>query len=246
MSECRKSLRWLCLDSGFFDNAKVKVIRSGPDGERLLLTWIGLLCLAAKHGGDGQIMLSRNLPLDADTLALLLGEPVPVVTLALQTFARLDMIELVEASAIRIVGWDEHQHTAGLQKSRERKRLRDQRYRERQRKELSPATGAPPSPAGSDPFAGLDEATVTRWRPAFEALTATGKLPALTVEHLCLVAHDHPRAKLAENFPEIAAEASGVVGTIGATLPWLRKAVGALELRIETREAAAGTTAHKF
>lgn len=225
-------LKWLCLDAAFFDGAKTKVIRAMPEGDKLLLAWIGLLCLAAKMGGTGMIVLARNIPLSPDTLAVLLGESPNVVRLALETFERLGMVEIVDADALRIVGWAEHQHHAGLERSRERQRLRQANFRERRK--LPPAGPANPPVAEAprrDAFADLDPELAAKWRPAYEALTSTGKLPALTVEHLVIVAREYPRARLAQQFGEVVAEAQGVVGCVSSSLAWLRKVVGKMELR---------------
>ena len=62
-------------------------------------------------------------------------------------------------------------------------------------------------------------------------------MSALRGEHLALVDRDFPRAELAENIGEIVAEVNGVAGTVGDTLKWLRKAVGALERRQEQHAA---------
>jgi hypothetical protein len=62
-------------------------------------------------------------------------------------------------------------------------------------------------------------------------LKSTGKFPELKHEHLVMVNREFPKADLTRNGEEIAAEARGVVGMIGATLPWLRKAVSRLEVR---------------
>lgn len=234
----RQPLPWICLSTGIFDSAKIKIIEAMPEGDALLNCWLRLLCMAGRCNTDGFIVIAPSVPMNPDTLAMLWGKTLPIVRLALETFQRLGMVEAVEGRALRLTGWRKHQHVEALERARERKRLRQAQYRERQRKMLPPTQGddaVPPTPA-ADPFVGCAPELVARWRPAFDALAATGKLPALCGEHLARLDREYPRAELAENIAEIVAEVRGVVGTVGDTLKWLRKAVSALERRNEERE----------
>ncbi len=239
----RQPLPWICLATGIFDSSKIKIIEAMPEGDALINCWLRLLCLAGRCNADGLIFIAPSVPLNPETLALLMNKPAPIVRLAMETFQHLGMVEAIEGRALRLPGWHRHQHVEALARARERRRLRDARYRERQRKQLPPAPdeSAPPTtpnqPA-ADVWAGCAPEFVARWRAAFDALVATGKLSALRGEHLALVDREHPRAKLAENFGEIVAEANGVAGVVGATLPWLRKVVGALERRQEQHTTA--------
>ena len=205
------------------------------------MIFVKLLCLAGKCNADGMIYISPQIPLNEENLATLFARPVNTIRLALVTFQKLGMIEIIEGCGIRIVNWEKHQNIKGITRARELKSLRDERYRAKQKRLLS----APSEEqiALPDPFAGCTPEVVEKWRPAFDALTATGKLPALMIEHLALVDREYSHARLAENYIEIVTEAKGVAGSVGATLPWLRKAVSALERRVEQRDTTPTTTA---
>lgn len=239
----RQPLPWICLSTGIFDSAKIKIIEAMPEGDALLNCWLRLLCMAGRCNTDGFIVIAPGVPMNPETLAMLWGKTPQIARRALDTFQHLDMIEAVEGRALRITGWHKHQHVEALARARERRRLRDARYRDRQRKQLPPASGedGPPTTASlcaSDPWAGCVPELVEKLRPAFDALAATGKLPALCGEHLARLDREYPRAKLAENFAEIAEEVRGVVGPVCDTLKWLRKAISGLEHRHTHKPAA--------
>jgi len=93
-----------------------------------------------------------------------------------------------------------------------------------------------PSPAAagsSGDTAGLASEIPAKWRPAFDALMATGKLPQLLPVHLVLADRAHPGARLAEadGFSEIVADALGMRGPVGDVGAWLRAKAEALEGR---------------
>ena len=80
---------------------------------------------------------------------------------------------------------------------------------------------------------GLSQELCARWRPAFDTLKATGKLPALRMEHLVNADRAHPGARLADSqsYREAAADARGVIGVIGDTAAWLRRRASGIEMR---------------
>ena len=237
--EVRRNI-WIRLATGIFDDEKIKLILAMPDGPRLVIVWLRLLCLAGKCDAGGAVFITREIPLNEEMFAIMFGMDLPVVQLAIQTFARFRMIEIIEGT-LRIVNWERHQQRDALDARREQQRLASANYRQKRkpRAALPPAVGADsPSTPTAAPWAGCAPELVAKWQSAFDALAATGKLNALRGEHLALVDRDYPRAKLAENFAEIVAEVGGVTGTVGDTLAWLRKHVGELSRRIEKREDA--------
>ena len=240
-------LIFIGLRTAIFDDTRIKYIESLPDADALLVIWIKLLCLAGKCDREGEIIVAPNVPMNDATLIQQFNRPLNVIRAALAEFIKLGMVALVEGRGLKIVEWEREHYVAGLQRAKEQARLRQQKRRAKPK--LLPSAPADRESAPSpDPFAGCIPETVEKWSPAFDALTATGKLPALMIEHLALVDREHLHARLVENYGEIVTEAKGVTGTVGATLPWLRKAVSSLERRAEQRNAdrAANTTEDKF
>ena len=229
-------LIFIGLRTALFDDTQIKYIESLPDADALLVIWIKLLCLAGKCNRDGEIIIAPNVPVTDAALVQIFGRPLNTIRAALAVFQNLGMIELFEGRGLRICDWEKHHAVAGIQRAREQNRIRQQKRRAKQKLLPTSAGNVDANTGKHDPFAGCTPEVVEKWRPTYEALAATGKLPALTVEHLNLVDREHKGARLAENVAEIAAEARGVAGQVGATLPWLRCAVSRLARRIETRE----------
>lgn len=95
-----------------------------------MLLWVMLIAEAGKCGRGGALMISENKPYTAETLSLLLAMPKSVVEQGLELFVRLEMIEQVDV--IRIRNWRKYQSEAKLEIRREKDRLRQQRYREKE------------------------------------------------------------------------------------------------------------------
>ena len=125
-------VKWIKLNTEMFDNAKIKFIRTLPEGNNIVLIWVMLLTKAGKCNSHGYIFLTKNIPYTPEMLAAEFDFDVNIIKLALETLSRLEMIQL-EESKILISGWDEHQNIEGLEKIREQNRIRAERYRKKQK-----------------------------------------------------------------------------------------------------------------
>ena len=126
-------VKWIKLDTSMFDNAKIKFIRTLPQGNDILLIWIMILVRAGKCNAGGYIFLTENIPYTDTTLSHELDMPPNVIKLALETFKKLDMITQDEKGFTYITGWSEHQNFEGMEKIREQNRIRKQKQREKQK-----------------------------------------------------------------------------------------------------------------
>lgn len=126
-------VKWIKLDTSMFDNAKIKFIRTLPQGNDILLIWIMILVRAGKCNAGGYIFLTENIPYTDTTLSHELDMPPNVIKLALETFKKLDMITQDEKGFTYIVGWSEHQNFEGMEKIREQNRIRKKNQREKQK-----------------------------------------------------------------------------------------------------------------
>lgn len=126
---------WVKLSTELFDNAKIKYIRTMPEGNNILLIWIFLLTMAGKCNSDGLIFLTEDIPMNDEMLADLSGFDVHVVRMALSIFDRLGMIQWSGANNeyIGISGWEKYQSVDKLQDIRKKNAKRQQEYRMRQR-----------------------------------------------------------------------------------------------------------------
>jgi predicted phage replisome organizer len=126
-------VKWIKITTSMFDDEKIKVIQKMPEGANILLIWIKLLVLAGKCNASGYIYLSETIPYTDEMLAIIFDMQLQVVRLALNTFEQFQMIEINGINMIRILNWDKHQNIEGLDKIREQNRLRNQKYREKQK-----------------------------------------------------------------------------------------------------------------
>jgi predicted phage replisome organizer len=121
-------MEWVKIMCNILDNRKIKMIRSGPEGNTLSLLWLLMLTEAGKCNRGGYLMIADNLPYTEETLNILTGIPLPTVRLGLLAFTDLGMIDRKDG-AIFIKNWRKYQSEDKLEARREKERLRQQRHR---------------------------------------------------------------------------------------------------------------------
>ena len=124
------SVKWIKITTDMFDNRKIKHLRRLPDGNNIVLIWIMLLTMAGRCNSGGMIFLTENIPYTTKMLADELQFEENTVKLALEALERFGMI-VVREEFFAIAGWEEHQNIDGLERIREKNRIRKQRQRER-------------------------------------------------------------------------------------------------------------------
>jgi predicted phage replisome organizer len=126
-------VKWIQLKVSMFDDEKIRLIESMPDGDTILVIWIKLLAQAGKTNANGYIFLTEQVPYSVEMLSTLFNRPISTVRLALQTFAQFGMIEIDAQDFIAINNWEKHQNAQALEKMRNDNRERQRTYRERQK-----------------------------------------------------------------------------------------------------------------
>lgn len=124
-------ISWIKLDVNILDDAKIKIIRSHPDGNSIVLLWIGLLCLAMKSARPGIIEISNGLPYTVDDLASAFSIEKKTVELGLMLFKKYQMIDIFDGDTIEVINFAKHQSIEELERKRELTRARVTRYREK-------------------------------------------------------------------------------------------------------------------
>ena len=122
-------VKWIKITTTMFDDEKIRLIESMPDGDSVLVVWVKLLVQAGRTNAGGYLMLAENIPYTDEMLATVFGRPLSTVRLALDTFERFGMIERDGNGALKVVNWEKHQNAVGLEHIREQNRLRQQRRR---------------------------------------------------------------------------------------------------------------------
>jgi len=125
-------LQWIKISVNIFDDEKISIIESMPGGDALIVIWFKLLSLAGKNNDSGLIYVVRDLPYDEQTLSTVIRRPLNTVKLALNTFEKLHMIDIIDG-VISISNWGKHQSADALDKIRENNRKRVQEHREKQK-----------------------------------------------------------------------------------------------------------------
>ncbi len=122
-----------------FEDEKIKLIQSMPEGDTILVVWIRLIALAEKCNAGGLIRLAEDCPYTDEMLAVIFNKPLQTVRLALTTFERFRMIENT-LGGICIANFDSNQsvedmdqNVDGVDNIREQNRIRKQRERGRKK-----------------------------------------------------------------------------------------------------------------
>ena len=125
-------INWIKLRVDMFDDEKIKIIQSMPEGDAILVIWIRIIALAGKCNEKGLVLIEDEFPYSDEMLATIFNKPLATVRLALGTFEKFRMIERTE-KGIYISNFEKHQNTEGMEKIREQARIRKQREREKKR-----------------------------------------------------------------------------------------------------------------
>lgn len=125
-------VKWIKITTSMFDDEKISLIQSIPEGDAVLVIWIRLLLLAGKVNDNGFIYLGDNLPYTEEMLATIFKKQINIVRLALATFEQFGMIELT-TKGIYLPNWEKHQSTDKLEAIREYNRLAKQQEREKKK-----------------------------------------------------------------------------------------------------------------
>ena len=125
-------ISWIKLRIDMFDDEKIKIIQSMPEGDALLVIWIRLIALAGKCNANGLVLVEDEFPYSDEMLSVIFAKPLSTVRLALKTFEKFRMIETTQ-KGIYITNFDKHQNVEGMDRIREQNRVRKQRERDRKK-----------------------------------------------------------------------------------------------------------------
>ena len=126
-------IQWIKLSVNMFDDEKIKLIRTMPEGNNIVLFWIQLLCLAGKINDGGMVYFGQNLAYSDEMLSTILSIPLNIVRSGLKTLDQFGMIEISDDGVIDITNWEKHQSTDKMNQMKIRNRERQQRYYYRQK-----------------------------------------------------------------------------------------------------------------
>jgi predicted phage replisome organizer len=129
-------VKWIKLAADMFDNRKIKQIRKMPDGDAIIVIWLQILCLAGQINNNGLVYFSRDIPYTDEMLATEFDRNINTIKLALTTFERFGMIEIVD-NFLLVSNWEKYQSQSKLEALREYNREKKREYRQKQKELLS-------------------------------------------------------------------------------------------------------------
>ena len=124
-------VKWIKIVTNIFDDEKILLIESLPEADAIIVIWFKLLCLAGKNNNSGVFMLNDRIAYTDEMLATIFRRKVNTVKLALSTFEKFGMIEMIN-DVITIPNWSKHQ---SLEKIEERKKYQKEYHREYRKKQ---------------------------------------------------------------------------------------------------------------
>lgn len=125
-------VKWIKITTDMFDNRKIKHLRRLPDGNNIVLIWVMLLTMAGRCNSGGMIFLTENIPYTPKMLADELDFEENTVLLALKSLENLNMV-VTDNGVFTIAGWEEYQNIEGMEKLREQNRIRQAKYKQKQK-----------------------------------------------------------------------------------------------------------------
>lgn len=126
-------ISWIKLSVNIFDDEKIKLIKSMPEGDAIILIWIQLLCLAGKTNDNGAVYIGQHMNYTDEMISTICNQPLNTVRIALKAFEEFEMINLGEDGLISISNWEKHQNIEGMEKVRAQTRKRVAKYRAKQK-----------------------------------------------------------------------------------------------------------------
>lgn len=125
-------IKWVKICTDLFDDEKIILIESLPKADTIIVIWMKLLCLAGKQNNNGVFLFNEKIPYNEEMFSKIFRKNVNVVRMALKTFERFGMIEIID-NVVTIPNWEKHQSIDKLEHLREQTRARVSKHREKQK-----------------------------------------------------------------------------------------------------------------
>lgn len=123
---------WLRLKKDFFKRHDIRIIEAMQNGKDYILFYLKLLCESVDH--EGTLRFNDTIPYNEEMLSTITNTNIDVVRSAIQVFAKLGMMELLDDGTFYMVEVSKMMGTSAQDEhTRESTRLRVQAYRERQK-----------------------------------------------------------------------------------------------------------------
>jgi predicted phage replisome organizer len=131
-------VKWIKLIVGMFDGMSFKKIKKAKIGgesfrDKLTAVWFELLDFAGKCNHNGAFIDSREIPfVELSDIAMMIDREEDELELCMAFFINEGMISIVD-DVYMLSTWSEYQNTDGLDKIREQNRLRQAKFKQKQK-----------------------------------------------------------------------------------------------------------------
>lgn len=139
-------VKWIKLKVGMFDGMSFKKIKKAKIGgesfrDKLTAVWFELMDFAGRCNHDGAFISPREIPFkELSDIAVMIDRDEEELKLCMSFFINEGMISVVD-DVYMLSNWSEYQNIEGMEKIREQNRIRQAKYREKQKLLLCNATG---------------------------------------------------------------------------------------------------------
>lgn len=97
---------YIKIPTSFFDNDKLKALRSQKDGNNIVLLYVMLIVTAIKSNSDGLLLLCEDIPYDYKILSGILGIDEKTVKDGLDLLVKFGFLDAID-NVYSIVDYDE-------------------------------------------------------------------------------------------------------------------------------------------
>ena len=124
-------VKWIKIVTDVFDDEKVLMIETMPEADTIIVIWFKLLCLAGKQNNSGVFQMGQ-MPYTDEMFSTIFRRPLNTVRLALNTFEKFGMIEIVH-NTVTIPNWGKHQSIDQIESKNAYMKNYMREYREKQK-----------------------------------------------------------------------------------------------------------------
>ena len=131
-----ENVQWIKLIVGMFDGESFKRIKRAKIGgekfrDKLEAVWFELMDLAGKCNHNGAFINSREIPYTSiEDIATMIDRETDELELCIRFFINEGMVEIID-DVFMLSNWQKYQNTDGLDKIREKKRIAQKKWRDK-------------------------------------------------------------------------------------------------------------------
>lgn len=131
-------VKWIKLRVGMFDGMSFKKIKKAQIGgesfrDKLTAVWFELMDFAGRCNHDGAFISPREIPFyELSDIAMMIDRDEEELKICMNFFIKEGMVSVIE-DVYMLSNWSEYQNVDGLEKIKQQNRIRQAKYREKQK-----------------------------------------------------------------------------------------------------------------